>query len=71
LDREGAYLFYMHPWEIDPGQPVVKTAPRRLSWRHYLNLKTTFAKLERMLQSLQPAVELLSCRDYLKRGLPA
>jgi hypothetical protein len=26
LDREGVYSFYMHPWEIDPGQPRVAAA---------------------------------------------
>ena len=43
-------VFYIHPWEIDPAQP------RRtdVSWlsrrRHYTNLETTEARLNRLLQ---------------------
>jgi hypothetical protein len=24
LGKEGAYLFYVHPWEVDPEQPRLK-----------------------------------------------
>jgi len=32
------YTFYFHPWELDPGQPRVKSAPAKARFRHYLNL---------------------------------
>ncbi|HEC92409.1 MAG TPA: DUF3473 domain-containing protein [Candidatus Atribacteria bacterium] len=44
------YVFYFHPWEIDPAQPRIK----RLRWdyrlRHYWGLDNTLNKLERLLQ---------------------
>ena len=42
------FIFYLHPWEIDPGQPRV-----RVSWlsrfRHYTNLDKCEARLRRLL----------------------
>ena len=29
LERDRTFVFYMHPWEIDPGQPHVRTIARR------------------------------------------
>jgi polysaccharide deacetylase family protein (PEP-CTERM system associated) len=41
-------VFYLHPWEVDPGQPRVAMPPlKRL--RHYSNLDKTMARLERLL----------------------
>ncbi len=42
-------IFYFHPWEIDPDQPRVENAPLKSRLRHYTNLSTTAAKLERLL----------------------
>jgi polysaccharide deacetylase family protein (PEP-CTERM system associated) len=33
------YIFYFHPWELDPEQPRFKDAPRKARFRHYLNLE--------------------------------
>ena len=42
------FIFYLHPWEIDPGQPRV-----RVGWlsrfRHYTNLDKCEARLRRLL----------------------
>ena len=42
------FIFYLHPWEIDPGQPRV-----RVNWlssfRHYTNLDKCEARLRRLL----------------------
>jgi polysaccharide deacetylase family protein (PEP-CTERM system associated) len=43
-------MFYTHPWEIDPGQPRVTTAPALARFRHYLNLGRTEARLGRLLR---------------------
>ncbi len=43
------FVFYIHPWEIDPDQPRLKVSTRSLRFRHYVNLSTTEAKLERLL----------------------
>jgi polysaccharide deacetylase family protein (PEP-CTERM system associated) len=32
------YMFYLHPWEIDPGQPRVQGLSPINRFRHYLNL---------------------------------
>jgi polysaccharide deacetylase family protein (PEP-CTERM system associated) len=33
------YVFYLHPWEIDPDQPRVDGLAPTLAFRHYVNLK--------------------------------
>jgi polysaccharide deacetylase family protein (PEP-CTERM system associated) len=47
-DRQAA-IFYMHPWEIDPGQPRVPGIDARTRFRHYVNIGRTEAKLARLL----------------------
>jgi polysaccharide deacetylase family protein (PEP-CTERM system associated) len=32
------YVFYIHPWELDPGQPRMQGLGRVSRFRHYLNL---------------------------------
>lgn len=46
-------LFYFHPWEVDPWQPRVTHAPMKSRFRHYLNLGTMHARLERLLQDFE------------------
>lgn len=41
-------VFYLHPWELDPGQPRVGGLSARAAL-HYWNLGATRAKLERLL----------------------
>jgi polysaccharide deacetylase family protein (PEP-CTERM system associated) len=42
-------IFYFHPWEIDAQQPRPDGLNARTRFRHYLNLKRTYARLERLL----------------------
>lgn len=42
-------MFYMHPWEIDPGQPRVSGLPLLSRFRHYVNLDLTESRLNRLL----------------------
>jgi polysaccharide deacetylase family protein (PEP-CTERM system associated) len=44
-----AAVFYLHPWEIDPGQPRVPGLPLKSRLRHYLNLARMEGRLERLL----------------------
>jgi polysaccharide deacetylase family protein (PEP-CTERM system associated) len=56
-----AAIFYLHPWEIDPGQPRLPGS--RLSrLRHYTNLDKTEARLERLLAEFRfaPLGDLLA-----------
>ena len=43
-----SFIFYLHPWEVDPGQPRV---PARLlsRLRHYTNLERCEARLRRLI----------------------
>ena len=47
-DGGRAVPFYMHPWEVDPGQPRVE-ASRLSRFRHYRNLEHTESRLEALL----------------------
>jgi polysaccharide deacetylase family protein (PEP-CTERM system associated) len=47
-DRQAA-IFYMHPWEIDPGQPRVPGIDAKTRFRHYVNIDRTERKLARLL----------------------
>jgi polysaccharide deacetylase family protein (PEP-CTERM system associated) len=40
---------YLHPWEVDPGQPRVRIGGLR-AFRHYVNLGRTAKKLQHLLQ---------------------
>ena len=42
-------IFYMHPWEIDPGQPRQRGASWKSRLRHYTNLGKTEGRLRRLL----------------------
>ncbi len=47
-DARQAFIFYLHPWEIDPGQPRVQ-ASRLSRFRHYTNLDKCEGRLRRLL----------------------
>jgi hypothetical protein len=51
-ERQPAVV-YIHPWEIDPGQPRMKTAGKRGFSSHYVNLGRTEAKLRRLLRDFR------------------
>ena len=48
--RQGrAGMLYLHPWELDPGQPVLPM-PRLTRFRHRVGLRRTESKLRRLLR---------------------
>jgi len=48
--KEGKpFIFYMHPWEIDPNQPRVSGVSSRSRFRHYVNLDKTEDRFRRLL----------------------
>jgi polysaccharide deacetylase family protein (PEP-CTERM system associated) len=47
------FIFYFHPWEIDPNQPRVGDAGWKSRFRHYCNLDKTEDRLKRLLQDFQ------------------
>lgn len=46
-------IFYFHPWEVDPEQPRVAEASAKTRFRHYLNLRHTEARLQRLLSDFR------------------
>jgi polysaccharide deacetylase family protein (PEP-CTERM system associated) len=47
------FVFYVHPWEVDPDQPRIKGGSRLSHFRHYVNLSTTATKIDRMLREFR------------------
>ncbi len=53
VNNEGmAAVFYLHPWEIDPGQPRIK-ASLKSRFRHYTNLERTEGRLRTLLREFR------------------
>jgi polysaccharide deacetylase family protein (PEP-CTERM system associated) len=55
LNNSGAppCIFYMHPWEIDAGQPAVGGISAKTRFRHYTNLKAMPTRLQRLLRDFR------------------
>jgi polysaccharide deacetylase family protein (PEP-CTERM system associated) len=53
LADSSSFFFYLHPWELDAGQPKI----RRIKWhyklRHYTGLKSTEKKLRKLLSDFK------------------
>ncbi len=64
LKKAGAYLFYMHPWEIDPEQPRVSEASLSFRFRHYNNLSSTHSKLNNLMSAFRHCC-FMTCKQYL------
>jgi polysaccharide deacetylase family protein (PEP-CTERM system associated) len=47
------YVFYLHPWELDPGQPRADGLPLMRRWRHYQNLDRTETRWRHLLASFR------------------
>ncbi|MGB1139713.1 MAG: XrtA system polysaccharide deacetylase [Halioglobus sp.] len=46
-------IFYFHPWEIDPDQPRMQNLGLKTRFRHYVNLRRTYGRLDRLLDDFQ------------------
>jgi polysaccharide deacetylase family protein (PEP-CTERM system associated) len=56
------FIFYIHPWEMDPGQPRVSGASLKSRFRHYVNL----GKTERCFREMVGEFPFSSIREVLK-----
>ncbi|MFZ5568853.1 MAG: polysaccharide deacetylase family protein [Thermodesulfobacteriota bacterium] len=65
LKKSDAYLFYMHPWEIDPGQPKARTVTGLNKWRHYVNLEKTHDRLATFIETYF-RLGYSTCHRYLE-----
>jgi polysaccharide deacetylase family protein (PEP-CTERM system associated) len=53
-DKEGKpFMFYLHPWEIDPDQPRFNHASMLSRFRHYNNLNKTAERFRRLLSDFK------------------
>jgi polysaccharide deacetylase family protein (PEP-CTERM system associated) len=59
-------IFYLHPWEMDPGQPRMRGMSWSTRYRHYNNLERTEERLERLLGdfSFTSARKLIAAEDW-------
>jgi len=44
------FVFYVHPWEVDPDQPRIAVQSRLSRARHYVNLASTEKKLTTLIE---------------------
>jgi polysaccharide deacetylase family protein (PEP-CTERM system associated) len=63
------FVFYLHPWELDPRQPRVR-AGIKSRMRHYTNLHRTEGRLRRLLGEFrfEPIREVLRSQDLLRKS---
>jgi polysaccharide deacetylase family protein (PEP-CTERM system associated) len=65
-DLHRPFIFYLHPWEVDPQQPRIKTGWKsRL--RHYTNLEHCEARLRRLISEFRfaPVRDVLRSQQLL------
>ncbi len=67
LARGTPYVFYIHPWEIDPGQPRVRGLRKSHAFRHTVNL----GRCERRWSSLLDDFTWTTMRNLLDEWLSA
>ncbi|MEI6314961.1 MAG: DUF3473 domain-containing protein, partial [Syntrophus sp. (in: bacteria)] len=65
INKDGAFLFYAHPWEMDPDQPRLREAAAFARFRHYTNQKKTASKLKDLIVSMDGR-RFCSCSEYLR-----
>jgi polysaccharide deacetylase family protein (PEP-CTERM system associated) len=54
LRRAGKpYMFYVHPWELDPEQPRLRLGSRVGRFRHYVNIARNERKLDALLRTIR------------------
>lgn len=65
LKNDSAYMFYMHPWEIDPEQPRVKQASMFYKFRHYINIEKTERRLKNLIKDMGECT-FVNCNRYIE-----
>jgi polysaccharide deacetylase family protein (PEP-CTERM system associated) len=65
LKKQDAYVFYVHPWEIDQNQPKVKQAKGLSGWRHYVNLERTYQRINKLISTFNMH-KFITCREYIE-----
>ena len=62
IKEKKPFVFYLHPWELDPNQPRINHIPWRSRFRHYVNLDKTEGKFRKLLSDFRfgTVLEVLS-----------
>jgi len=68
LKNESVYLFYIHPWELDPSQPRVHQAKPSYKFRHYANLSKNSKKISKFINGFSRN-QFMSCAEYLEKEI--
>jgi polysaccharide deacetylase family protein (PEP-CTERM system associated) len=68
LKKENAYLFYLHPWELDWAQPKVANASNLSKFKHYTNIRQTEMKLKKLIKNLSHC-KYITCSQYLDQNI--
>lgn len=74
-NEQQPYMFYFHPWEIDPKQPRFKHASNKSKLRHYTNLTIMEEKIVKLLrlynwQSVSAAYQAqLTSKDLIEESV--
>ena len=53
VNKTRPFVFYIHPWEVDPEQPCFKNAPLKSRFRHYTNLSKTADRFAKLLKTFR------------------
>jgi hypothetical protein len=53
LGTQRPYVFYIHPWEIDPAQPRVSGLPLTYRFRHYVGLGRCEGRFAALLRDVR------------------
>ena len=67
--KQQPFVFYIHPWELDPDQPRLPIRSRTARFRHYVNLGTTGRKFGALLDHFKfaPLREVAKCESQSKQ----
>lgn len=71
INRQGRrpFVVYIHPWEVDPEQPRLACGSRLRRFRHYVGLRHTERKLDRLLRSFRFGTVSQSALRFLSESL--
>jgi len=53
IKQNNGAVFYIHPWEIDCNQPVIKDIKLFYKFRHYVGLSRNLHKLEKLIKDFR------------------
>lgn len=54
IQKQRPFVFYLHPWEVDPDQPDMRAYASRFgAFRHYCGLARTLPRLKKLLESFE------------------